>query len=209
MEAREIERRGFTLIELLVVMVISAVLMLGLAAAWRQGYAVLERAENTREQFTQVRGFAAVMRQELGGVYQTESDPNEQSDGKVGFELLGGEKTELKFLTLTPCYRGGVEATKSGYVRYVYEGDGSGEAGEVRRYERMASGEKVVSEEVSDIVLSGVTSFGVEVFDGEKQQWRNAWPMNGELPAAVKVKCTLVGGGEESTAVEFVCSVGG
>ena len=110
--------KAFTLIEILLAMLISAILVLGMHAAFRQALLIWSKTEGRRPAYQDARYLTELFRNELSSLYMPPSDEEEGNS----FELLTLPEgaVELSFYTLNPSYRGGIASNLMSKVTYQF-----------------------------------------------------------------------------------------
>lgn len=184
-------RTSFTLIELLVAVTISAIVILGVQAAFAQGKAVWSRVESRAPGLERLTAIVAMLRDELGGIYL----PPVKEVKPLEFERTETGETRFAFFTTSPGRHG--SAFRSRTVRVVYEHrlapEGSTPSVLIRR-EQLYSGEKPIADPTAEVVATGLTTMALSFYDPqaklEQDRWR-ADPPSERVPAAVRFRLGL------------------
>lgn len=195
-------RASFTLIELLVAVTISAIVILGVQAAFAQGKAVWSRVESRAPGLERLTAIVAMLRDEVGGLYL----PPVKNVRPFEFERTETGEARLAFFTTSPGRHG--SALRSRTVRVVYEhrleGDRSTPSVLIRR-EQLYSGEKPIAEVTSEVVATGLTTMTVSFYDPQAKLEQDRWrtdPPSEDAPAAVRFRLGLAADDTEAVRHE-------
>lgn len=185
---------GFTLVEILIAMLITSVLVLGIHAAFRQAHALWSQAEDDREAYYMARVLTEALREELSGLYMPPMNlEGEEAGSDRAFRLAAGPDgaRELSFLTLTPAWRSDVESSRPARVSYRFRKDQDTGRTVLRRVEVLCAGEKLIGQEISDVLAENLMEFGVWVFpsnDGvSADSWQQTYESDDQPPRAVRI----------------------
>lgn len=195
---------GFTLVELLLAMTLTAILTIGLHAAFQQSYAVWKRIETSRPICTQSSMLFDRLRTELASAYvlkpiETEtSAPNPQdpdSESLFTFRAMSQEGTDcvlvLEFFSVTPSWNQHLSLSRPCRIRYEAWRDAQTHLCKLIRLEQLYSGNQAIGQEIIQPVLTGFVDIKTSVAtltDMGSAAWNRQFESKAGLPNAIQIE---------------------
>jgi len=187
---KSLQRTAFTLIEILIVMLITSILVLGINAAYRQAYLMWSNVENARPIYHNARIITETLRQELSCLYFPK--PSDQEPNcPFNLLILPDDTTELSYYTLSPSWTRSPQSSLIAKVRYIFSKDTDTGQTMLTRTEQPCSGEKVIGQESSDIIMEGLSICKLWVLDPNsepsEESWKQSYNSKAVPPRALKI----------------------
>jgi len=183
-------RRGFTLVEILLVMLITSVLVLGINAAYRQAHLLWSNIEAQRPIYDNTRLITETLRQEISGLYFPQTKEAEK-DNPFELSTLPDGTVNLTFYTLTPSWGESLFSSRIAKIRYSFGRDNATGENSLERAEQFCAGEKIISQENSNVILKGLSDFKIwcAVSDSgtPSDLWKQSYSSDRTPPKAIKI----------------------
>jgi prepilin-type N-terminal cleavage/methylation domain-containing protein len=201
---------GFTLVEILLVLLVTSVLVLGVNAAFKQAHALWSRIEKKRPLYQQTRLLVDTVRQELAGLYMPKPDEDNES-APFSLSSLPDGATKLSFFTANSSWKSSVMSDRASRICYEFASDS--EPKTLSRTEQTCSGEKDISVERKEIILTGLSGLRILAADPNSGAGADSWKENLECrqkpPKAVRISLDWFSDGKEhvifETTIPVVC----
>jgi hypothetical protein len=171
-------------------MLITAILVLGINVIHRQVCLLWSSNEISRPVYHDSRLLIETLRQELSCLYFPPIA--EGAEGNC-FDLStsANGKTDLIFYTLTPLWKGGLQASRIARVRYTLTFDEDAGKTLLERFEQSCAGEKLIGAESSDIIMKGLSGFEISVLpsnsDVTVDKWKQTYSSRDAPPRVLKI----------------------
>ena len=165
-------------------MMISSVLILGVNTAFKQVLMVNRHIKEQRDIYHKSRIFFDTIRTELSCMYIPKSEKTISA-----FSLKSSPDTtvEMSFYTLNPIWQNSAVSSYPAKLTYYTTADAESNAKTLCRSEQLCSGEKNISTEHKEIILSGLCELEIFTTETESNTWQDNLNCQDTLPKAVKI----------------------